>query len=73
MNKYLIPICDIQAGSIWIHTIAAKSTLDCQEKLMKYLIDTYDMEDCDSYRTFIETADSKYDILIGSIEDIEEL
>jgi hypothetical protein len=45
MNKYLIPICDIQAGSIWIHTIAAKSTLDCQEKLMKYLIDTYDMEE----------------------------
>ena len=73
MNKYIVPICDIEAGDIWIKTIIARSNSDCQEKIIEELIDMYDMEDNTSYREFVELADSKYNILIGDIKDIEEL
>jgi hypothetical protein len=73
MNKYVIPICDISSGNIWTHTISAKSRFDCQDKLMEELTDMYEIEDCDNYRDFVEVADSKYDILIGDIKDLEEL
>ena len=74
MNKYIIPICDIEGGHIWLKTIIAKSRSACQEKLMEELINIYDMEDVAStYREFVELADSKYNILIGDIKDIEEL
>ena len=74
MNKYIVPICKIEAGDIWIKTIIARSNSDCQEKIIEELIDMYDMEDnTSSYREFVELADSKYNILIGDIKDIEEL
>ena len=74
MNKSVIPICDIDGGLVWIQTIIAQSNSACQEKLMSEIIDLYDMEDTTtSYREFIKLADSKYNILIGDIKDIEEL
>ena len=74
MNKDIIPICDIDGGLVWIQTIIAQSNSACQEKLMSEIIDLYDMEDTTtSYREFIKLADSKYNILIGDIKDIEEL
>lgn len=73
MNKYLVSICDIQGGTTWIQSIPAKSNTDCQEKLVRLLIEKYDeLEDCTSYREFVKQAD-KNDILIGDIKDIEEL
>lgn len=74
MNKYIIPICDIDNGKVWIETIIAKSNSACQEKIMEELIDLYDMEDTtSSYREFVKLADSNYNILIGDIKDTEEL
>lgn len=74
MNKYIIPICDIDNGKVWIKTIIAKSNSACQEKIMEELIDLYDMEDTtSSYREFVKLADSNYNILIGEIIDIETL
>lgn len=74
MNKYIIPICDISAGQVWIKTIIAKSTSDCKDKLMAELIDLYDMEDTAvSFREFVQFLDTNYDILIGDIKDTEEL
>lgn len=74
MNKYIIPICDINSGKVWIKTIIAKSNSACQEKIMEELIDLYDMEDTtSSYREFVKLADSNYNILIGDIKDTEEL
>lgn len=74
MNKYVVPICDIEAGHTWINVIVAKSSSACQDKLMTELIDLYDMEDsAANYREFIQLADTKYNIIIGEIKDIEEL
>lgn len=74
MNKYIVPICDINAGDIWIKTVMARSISECQEKIMEELIDCYDMENnFSNYREFIEFIDSNYDILIGDIKDIDEL
>ena len=74
MNKYIIPICDIDNGKVWIKTIIAKSNSACQEKIIEELIDLYDIEDTtSSYREFVKLADSNYNILIGDIKDTEEL
>lgn len=73
MNKYLVPICDIQAGHIYNKTIMAKSFIECQDKLMEYLIDKYDeLYECLTYQEFIKLAD-KNDILVGNITDIETI
>lgn len=73
MNKYIIPICDIDSGNVWTHVIIARSYLDCEEKLMAELTELYDIEDTLNYREFVELADTKYNILIGDITDTEEL
>lgn len=71
MNKYIIPVCDIQAGNVGIRVISANSLSDCQDKLMNQLIDEYDcLHECFEYQEFVELAD-KNDILVGSITDIE--
>lgn len=72
MNKYVVPICNIRAGKVWDQIIIARNVIDCQEKLTELLIDKYNLEDCLTYREFVELAD-KNDILIGEIKDIEIL
>lgn len=74
MNKYIIPICDIDNGKVWLMTVMAATNSACQDKIMSNLIDKYDIEDNSSnYREFVEIADIEYNILIGDIKDIEEL
>ena len=74
MNKYIIPICDIENSKVYIKTIIAKSNLECQEKLTLYLIDTYNINDTSlNYREFINLIDAKYNILVGKITDSEEI
>lgn len=69
MNKYIVPICNIQESKVYNATVIANSHSACQEKLMEMFSD---YSECDSYREFIEDLDDK-DILIGKITDIEEL
>lgn len=74
MNKYIIPICDLDSNRVWIKTIVARSNADCQEKLIEELIELYDIDDNTSnYKEFVKLADTEYNILIGNIKDIEEL
>ena len=72
MNKYIVPICDIQAGQVWNHIVMARTINECQDKIMETLIEKYDFEDSFTYREFIEFLDD-HDILIGEITDIETL
>lgn len=73
MNKYIVPICDIQASGIWNQVILGRTHAECQEKLIRLLLEKYDfLEDCGDYREFVKMAD-KQDLLIGEIIDIEEL
>lgn len=77
MNKYLIPICDIEAGSCWIHIITAKSLKECKEKFIEYILEYYDFEDeindTMNYSEFVNILDQEKNIIIGSIKDIDEL
>ena len=69
MNKYVIPICNIPDSNVFNIVILARSTIQCQEKIMeKYS----DIVECDSWHEFVNAMDKK-DILIGEITDIEEL
>lgn len=72
MNKYVVPICDIQAGTVWNQIVIARNVSDCQEKITSFLIEKYDLSDCLTYREFVALADEN-DILIGEIKDIETL
>lgn len=73
MNKYIVPICDIQAGIVYNKKIIARSLEQCKEKLQQYFLDEYDfVSDLDSYRDTIKLLD-EHDVLVGSIKDIEEI
>lgn len=73
MNKYIVPICDIQAGLIYNKKIIARTLEQCKEKLLQYFLDEYDfVSDLDSYRDTIKLLD-EHDVLVGQIKDIEEL
>lgn len=73
MNKYIIPVCDIDVGSVWNKVISAKSITDCKEKLMAELIEYYDFEEFSNYSEFVSWLDENQNILVGNITDIEEL
>lgn len=75
MNKYIIPICDIQAGSVYNEVIVATSLEQCKEKLLQYFLDEYEfdfIDDLSSYYEIIGELD-QHDILVGDITDIETL
>ena len=72
MNKYVVPICDIEAGSVWNKIILAKSIPDCKDKLIEELIEYYNFEEFDNYNEFMSYLDDQ-NILVGQIKDIDEL
>lgn len=72
MNKYIVPICDIQSGLIWNQVVLARTMSECQDKLTELLTEKYDLPDCSTYREFISCADEN-DILIGEFKDIETI
>lgn len=69
MNKYIIPICNIQESKVYNKVIMATSLRDCQDKLMD-IFNEY--SNSTNYPEFIKDLDSQ-DILIGKINDIETL
>lgn len=69
MNKYIIPVCNIQESDVYNLTINASSYSDCQDKIMRKFEDYTDKDD---WHEFLEDLDNK-DILIGRITDVEEL
>lgn len=69
MNKYIVPICNISKSRVYNKVIIAKSTSDCQEKIMEMFSD---YSASDNYKNFIKDLDEQ-DILIGQIYDVEEL
>lgn len=73
-NKYIIPVCDKQADQVWNYTIIANSISQCEEKLVKKILEEYETLDGDSisYNDFIEYL-SENDILVGDITDIETI
>lgn len=74
MNKYIIPICDIKSGDIWLHKITARSLKECEDKLMGSLIRIYpkaEIVENEAYIDFISWLDFNLDVLVGEITDIE--
>ncbi len=69
MNKYVIPICDLNESKIYNLVLFAKSISDCKDKIINHFSDKSIK---DEYDELVEDLDSK-DILVGDIKDIEEL
>lgn len=73
MNKYICPVCDINLG-LWNFVVTANSFQDAEDKIMAEIINNVnsDLDDRLHWIDFIKQADQK-DIIIGEIQDIEEL
>lgn len=67
MNKYIIPICNIQESEVYNLIISARSLNDCQDRIMAKFNDY-----SDEWKDFVKNMDNE-DVLIGEIKDIEEL
>ena len=70
MNKYIIPVCNIDNNDIWIEVIYATSIEDCQDKFMERYSDYASSTDWEEFLTdlFVDS-----DTIVGTIKDIEEL
>lgn len=69
MNKYIIPVCNINKSEVYNLIIMATSYSDCEYKIMEKFSKYSENDD---YNEFLDDLD-KNDILIGQITDIEEL
>ena len=69
MNKYIIPVCDINKSKVYNLTIMDTSCSDCEDKIIEKFSK---YSESDDYDEFLDDLD-KNDILIGQITDIEEL
>ena len=67
MNTYLVPVSD--KDDCWIETYHGKDLFDVKERIMRELIDSYDVTDS-SYSEFSKELFDKYNIIIGIPEDI---
>lgn len=69
MNKYIIPVCNINKSKVYNLIIMATSHSDCEDKIIEKFSEYSESND---YDEFLDDLDRK-DILIGQITDIEEL
>lgn len=69
INRYIVPICDINKNQIYNLIIPATSISDCQDKIM---IKFSEYSESDEWKRFLKDLDVK-DVMIGEINDIEEL
>lgn len=69
MNKYIIPVCDINKSKVYNLSIMATSYSDCEDKIIEKFSK---YSESDDYDEFLDDLD-KNNILIGQITDIEEL
>lgn len=69
MNKYIIPVCNINKSEVYNLSIIAQSYSDCEDKIIEKFSKYSESND---YDKFLDDLDKK-DILIGQITDIEEL
>lgn len=69
MNKYIIPVCNINKSKVYNLIIMATSYSDYEYKIMEKFSK---YSESDDYNEFLDDLD-KNDILIGQITDIEEL
>lgn len=72
MNKYIVPVCDLVEGIIEIKRYLARSISECEDKIIDEYTNIYDII-FEDYSDFVNIMNSKYDIAIGDITDIETL
>lgn len=74
MNKYVIPVCAINTGINKLVKISARTYAEAEEKCIQLLSNKYKVsEECFNLEELKETLDTKYDVLIGYLDDIETL
>lgn len=67
MNKYIVPVCDIDAEQIKLECVSAVSIQDCKEEIMnRYDSDALEWDD------FVDDLRNS-NFIIGKITDIDEL
>ena len=73
MNKYIIPVVDMEVGDDHLEIIHANSLEDCKDKLIDNLLTKYDFLDDDAdYNKFVQKSFNE-GIYICNITDIETI
>ena len=73
MNKYIIPVVDMEVGDDHLEIIHANSLEECKSKVMNNLLYRYEfLDETSTYPEFVKRAFNE-SIYICSIVDIEEL
>ena len=69
MNKYLIPVCDLD--DIYIISVSARSISEAKDKFISEICEIYKLDCIMDWDSFLDLCDEEK-ILIGNIYDIEE-
>lgn len=69
MNKYLIPVCDLD--DIYIISTSARSISEAKDKFISEICEIYKLDCIMDWDSFLDLCDAEK-ILIGNIYDIEE-
>lgn len=69
MNKYLIPVCDLD--DIYIISVSARSISEAKDKFISEICEIYKLDCIMDWDSFLDLCDTEK-ILIGNIYDIEE-
>jgi hypothetical protein len=69
MNKYLIPVCDLD--DIYIISVSARSISEAKDKFISEICEIYKLDCIMDWDSFLDLCDAEK-ILIGNIYDIEE-
>ena len=73
MNKYIIPVVDMEVGDDHLEIIHANSLEECKSKVMNNLLTRYEfLDETSTYPEFVKRAFNE-GIYICSIVDIETI
>lgn len=74
MNTYLVPFVD--AINCDIFKVTANSWADCKQKIMNRYIRIYEddehIADFDDFESFCDYITETYDVIIGTIHELDE-
>lgn len=73
MNTYILPFANISSDpSVWNEVVRARSISEAEDKIMREITEDWDLDVPADWGDFEEIL-SKEKVIVGKIQDIEEL
>lgn len=72
MNTYIVPFANIKNPDTWIEVTVANNLSEAEDKIMRDFTESWDIDIPTDWQDFKNIL-AKENIIVGTIEDIEEL